>query len=62
MHVQHDASAPAGAFGKANRLGVPQLDQRELGGDEESIQGNQQECRDDVGNVGEHCSEWGGGC
>ena len=45
MHVEQDPAAPTVPFGKGAGLRLAQLDQGKFGGDEETVQQDQQECR-----------------
>jgi hypothetical protein len=54
MHVPEYPATPAMVRGERRRLGVAQLDQGELGRDEETVEQHEQECRADVEQVLQH--------
>ncbi len=51
MHVDQDAAAPTMPFPEGRGLGLAQFDQSKFGGNEETVQQDQQECRAHVEQV-----------
>lgn len=54
MYPEQQPSTPTVVLRQAHRLRVAQLDQRELGGNEETVQQHQQQCDEQQQHITQH--------